>query len=615
MMAAIAHRGPDGEGAHVEDGAALGHRRLAIVDIEGGKQPFYDDDGQYVLLFNGMIYNFRSVAEELKSRGHVFRTNSDTEVLLHAYIEWREDCLDRLSGMFGFAIYDQRRRELFCARDRFGEKPFYYATSPDGFFLFGSELGAIEAGLDATPEICADAVADYFAFGYVPDPKTIFRDVFKLPPAHCMALKAGAAERAPTPRRYWRLDFSPSDDLAAKSDEAISAELIERFRASTMAMQVADVPLGAFLSGGVDSSGVVAMMATGGVRDIETCSIGFDDPAYDESGYAREVAKLFGTRHNEKIVSVDAVGMIDRIARAYGEPFADPSAFPTYLVSEVARERVTVSLSGDGGDEIFAGYRRYAFHVAEERLKSRLPGALRAPVFGALAGVYPKLDWAPRFLRARATFEALSKDAVGGYFRALAVTPTTEWRRLRGEALDFAYDPSAQMRAAAETAGGADPLGRIQTIDLNFSLPGGMLTKVDRASMAHGLEVRAPFLDHEFAQWAARLPASKKIDGFEGKAALKRALEAYLPRDILYRPKQGFSMPIAAWLRGPLRDRLMDAVGGAPLSGAGFLDRKNLTALANAHVSGARDHSRILWAVMMFDAFLRRDRAAWARAA
>ncbi|GAB4530216.1 MAG: amidotransferase 1, exosortase A system-associated [Parvularculaceae bacterium] len=603
-MAAIAHRGPDGEGVHIEDGAALGHRRLAIVDIEGGKQPFYNVDGQYVLIFNGMIYNFRSIAEDLKSRGCVFKTKSDTEVLLHAYIQWGEDCLDRFSGMFAFAIYDRSRRKLFCARDRFGEKPFYYATSPDGFFLFGSELGAIEAGLDATPEICGDAVADYFAFGYVPDPKTIFRDVFKLPPAHCLALEAGGSEPAPKPRRYWRLDFAPSDEMAAKSDEAISAELVERFRASTMAMQVADVPLGAFLSGGVDSSGVVAMMATGGVRDIETCSIGFDDPAYDESGYAREVAKLFGTRHNEKIVSVDAVGLIDRIARAYGEPFADPSAFPTYLVSEVARERVTVSLSGDGGDEIFAGYRRYAFHIAEERVKSRLPGALRAPVFGALAGVYPKLDWAPRFLRARATFEALSKDAVGGYFRALAVTPAAEWRRLRGEALDSAYDPSAQMRAAAETAGGADPLGRIQTIDLSFSLPGGMLTKVDRASMAHGLEVRAPFLDHEFAQWAARLPASKKIEGFEGKAALKRALEPYLPRDILYRPKQGFNMPIAAWLQGPLAPMVDDLLDERRIREQGFFDPRAIRRAWQEHRSGWRSHRNLLWSLVVFQLWL-----------
>ena len=613
MTRALAHRGPDGEGVHLEPGLALGHRRLATLDPDGGAQPFYSPDRQYILLFNGLIYNFRELAAELERRGRRFATRCDTEVVLHAYLEWGEDCVDRFVGMFAIALWDAKRRRLFCARDRFGEKPFYYTRTKDGFFLFASELGAIEAALDETPELAPDAIQDYFAYGFVPDPKTIYRNIHKLAPAH--RLSQPATPELTAPRPYWRLDFTPSPELARCDDDALSEELIARFQASVEGMLVADVPLGAFLSGGVDSSGVVAMMAAGGAREIETCSIGFDDPNYDESAYAREVAALFGTRHHEKTISFDAFELIDKIAQAYGEPFADPSAFPTYLVSGVARERVVVSLSGDGGDEIFGGYRRYAFHVSEERIKARIPGLIRRPIFSALAGVYPKLDWAPRALRAKATFEALSKDAVGGYFRALAVTPEAIWRRLRGEALDRDYAPIELARSIAEAAPAVDPLSRIQTIDLGLWLPGGMLTKVDRASMAHGLEVRAPFLDHRFAEWAAGLPASRKIEGFEGKAALKRALEPYLPRHILYRPKQGFSAPIADWLRGPLRDRLYAAMGAGVLEASGALDMPTLRALADAHIAGARDHSRVLWSVLMFDAFLRRDRAAVATAA
>ncbi len=606
MADALAHRGPDGEGFDVTAGAALAHRRLAVIDPEGGVQPFHSPDGRYALLFNGAIYNFQDIARELEAKGHKLRTRSDTEALLHAYMEWGAACVDRLVGMFAFAIWDRNEKRLFCARDRFGEKPFYYTTTPDGLFLFASELCAIEAGAARDLEFDAHAFEDYKAFGYIPDPKTIYKSVRKLPPAHTLTFARG--DEAPTIERYWRLAFRADPDMAKASFDDLAAELKTRFAEVVKGQLIADVPLGAFLSGGVDSSGVVACMAQGASAPVETCSIGFDDPRYDESGYAQTVATRYATNHHMRKVTVDAADLIDRIARAYSEPFADSSALPTYLVSQAARENVTVALSGDGGDEIFAGYRRYAFHQREEQAKAVMPAALRGPVFGAAAALYPKLDWAPRFLRAKATFEALSQDAAGGYFRALSIGPQAERSALAARDVDLGgYRPVDLLREIAAHAPADDPLSRAQAIDLETWLPGGMLTKVDRASMAHGLETRAPFLDHRLAEWAAGLPADARIRRMNGKAVLKKAFEPLLPHEVLYRPKQGFSVPLAEWLRGDLRERVEALSQGGPLRDSGLVNGDGLKTLTAAHLSGARNHARILWAMLMFDAFLRRE--------
>lgn len=605
MAERIAHRGPDGHGTYASPGLMLAHHRLAIIDLKGGRQPMVGDDGRLVVVFNGEIYNFRELVEVLEAKGHTFRSHSDTEVILRGWAEWGEGCLERFRGMFAFALWDAGRGELVLARDRLGEKPLYYGVTPDGLLLFGSELPAVVAGLGHEPALDPQAIEDYFAFGYVPDPRTIYQDVHKLPPGHrLLARRDGTLSTAP----YWDIHFTAGDERPL---DTLAGELAERLDQAVRSQLISDVPLGAFLSGGVDSSGVVALMARAAVGPVRTCSIGFRDRAFDESDHARAVAERYHTDHHCETVEVDPCGLIDRLAAVYGEPFADASALPTYLLCQSARRRVTVALSGDGGDEVFAGYRRHAFHWREEQVKGLLPPGPRRALFGALARLYPRLDWAPRFLRAKATFEALATDAVEGYFRAVAVIPTPLRRRLLSGDLRHrlgGYQAVEALRDHAARAGTEDPLARVQYLDLKTWLPGGMLTKVDRASMANGLEVRAPLLDHRLVEWAATLPAGAKIAGLTGKVVLKRALEPLLPRDILYRPKQGFSPPLGRWLREGLGERLSSLAEGSPLAESGLFDRATITSLIASHRAGRADHGRALWALLMFDGFLRAAR-------
>lgn len=617
MARLLAHRGPDGEGLWQEPGIGLAHRRLSIIDLAGGDQPMHSQDGSLVTVFNGEIYNYRELFDELRARGHVFRTECDTEVLLNGWHEWGHRLLDHLNGMFAFALYDRRRRLALLARDRLGEKPLYFTTLTDGRLHFASELRALVSVLPRSPDPNPKAIEDYFAFGYVPDPRTIYRHIYKLPPAQAIsiALDGSITPERITPYTYWHV--LPEVDPAAPDDPAamdrLGGQLVERLQAATRLRMSADVPLGAFLSGGVDSGAVVSAMASASDSPVRTCTIAFKDQDADESRFAATVAHRYGTDHAVEYGEVDAEALIGPVAAAYGEPFADSSALPSYRVSALARKRVTVALSGDGGDEVFAGYRRHAFHLKEEQLKARLPGFLRRALFGPLAAMYPKLDWAPRYLRAKATFEALAGDAVSGYFRAVTLVPPAQRRGLFTPDFEAELDgyraievlrrhADAYERAATRP----DPLGRIQYIDLKTWLPGGMLTKIDRASMANGLEVRAPFLDHGFVEWAAGLPARARIDGMEGKALLKKTMEAYLPREVLYRPKQGFGMPLAGWLRGAMADRVYALLKPGPLQDTGILDPKTLRRLVDEHMAGRRDHARVLWAVVMFDAFLRR---------
>lgn len=609
MNQRLVHRGPDSGGIHRERGLGLGHRRLAIIDVAGGAQPAFNDSGSIAAVYNGEIYNHREIAAELKGRGHHFRTRSDTEVLIRAWEEWGVGCLDRFNGMFAFALWDRRERSLVIARDRLGEKPLYYSQSADGFLVFASELPSLVLGLPDVPDIDPQAVEEYFAYGFVPDPRTILQGVHKLPPGHLLRVSRGAD--LGVPQRYWDVAFSDGADSTGNP-----AELADRLREAVRLRLVSEVPIGAFLSGGVDSSSVVAMMAGLMDKPVKSCNIGFHDRRFDESSHAEVVARQYGTAHRCTTIDVDAASAADTLADIYGEPFADSSALPTYLVSGIARRRVTVSLSGDGGDEVFAGYRRHAFHRMEERVKAFLPERLRRPVFGTLAELYPKLDWAPRPLRAKATLEALADDAVGGYFRAVAVVPNSLRQGLYSadfKSLLGGYSAIEVMRGHAARVQTKDALSRALYLDLKIWLAGGMLVKVDRASMAHGLEVRAPFLDHTLVEWAATLPSSVKISGMEGKAVLKHAMEPYLPDDILYRPKQGFSLPLDAWLRGRLLQRVTDAIEGHRLQACGLFDRGALRTLLSEHVSGLTNHGRVLWAVLMFDAFLRH--AAEARGA
>jgi asparagine synthase (glutamine-hydrolysing) len=604
MCDAIAHRGPDGEGIWTGPGVALGHRRLSIIDIAGSPQPMASFDGGALLVYNGEIYNFRELRRELETLGARFRTQGDSEVILAAWQQWGVDCLKHFHGMFAFAIYDQRRRELFLARDRLGVKPLFTAMLSDGGLAFASELKALIAHPLLKRDVDPLAVEDYLAWGYVPDHRSILAGVEKLPAGHYRLLRHEASPAAPV--RWWDVSFA---ERRREKVADLESELLFHLREAVASRMVADVPLGAFLSGGVDSSSVVALMAEASREPVRTCSIGFDQAALDETSYARRIAERFGTDHRERIVAADDFAEIDRLAAMFDEPFADASALPTLRVSELAREAVTVALSGDGADEAFAGYRRQRFHAAEERARALLPKGVRASVFGTLGRAYPKADWAPRPLRAKATFQSLAGSGEDGYARALAVTAPEIRASLYSQAFmseigDYrAEQPLVALMRGAPARSGLD---RAQYADLTFWLPGDILTKVDRTSMAVSLEAREPLLDHRLIEFAAALPEKFRIRGGQGKWLLKHTMERYLPRDVLYRPKQGFVTPIAQWLRGPLASEARAIARGAALARTGWFDSGRISALAEAHILGRSDHSRLLWQLLMLDLSLRR---------
>lgn len=605
MTDSVAHRGPDGDGYHIAPGIGLGHRRLAIIDLVSGDQPIYNEDGSVAIVFNGEIYNFQTLMAELEALGHRFSTRSDTETIVHAWEEWGEACVERLRGMFAFALWDEKAQSLFLARDRLGKKPLYYSLLPNGFLVFGSELKSLLVHANLPRELDASAVEDYFAYGYVPDPKVIYRGVHKLPPASTLLVRRGTGAALPAPRTYWRVRF----DVTATGDEAtLGAELIERLREAVDIRRISDVPIGAFLSGGVDSSAVVALMAALSPDAVNTFSIAFKQREFDESAYAAEHAERYGTRHFVRQVDADEFDLVDQLATIYDEPFGDSSAIPTYRVSAIAREQVTVALSGDGGDEFLAGYRRYPWHLAEERVRRALPAGFRRTLFGLLGRAYPKLDWAPRRLRAKSTFQELALDTVPGYFASVSKLNDQMRDRLYSDGFKrelSGYHAVELLQAEFASADSDDPLLQAQHADIRTWLAGGILVKVDRASMAASLETRAPILDHKFVEWTATLPPALKLNRQGGKYLFKRALEPHVSVDILYRPKMGFSVPLAKWFRGPLRQRLRAAVSSKALQDTGIFDMRYLSSLAEQHISGRRDHSAALWSVLMFESFLR----------
>jgi asparagine synthase (glutamine-hydrolysing) len=583
----------------------------------------FNETGRIAVVFNGEIYNFQDLTAELVRRDHHFATRSDTEAIVHAWEEWGDDCLHRFNGMFAFALWDEDRQTLFLARDRLGEKPLYW-TMQSGFLLFASELSALLRGLDTTPGIDPYAVEEYFAFGYVPDPRTIWRGVYKLPPGSKLLIRRGseartalAAAGAGAARRWWEPRFVPAADARPSRPE--DAEILRDLLQQAVRLRlVSDVPLGAFLSGGLDSSGVVALMAacTGGNR-VKTCSMGFNERHFDESPWAARMARHVGADHYVESVDPHACGLtqeglegiVAHLAATYSEPFADSSAVPTWLLCRLARRRVTVALSGDGADEVFAGYRRYPMYHREEAVKRYVPPSMRRLLFGPLAALYPQLDRAPRWFRAKATFMSLTGDDIDGHFRSVAITPTPERHALLSQELRSelgGYDASEVLRAhAARAAAGLDRVSQMQQIDLQTWLPGMMLVKVDRASMAHGLEVRLPFLDPNVVEWAAGSALSDKLARTAGKVALKRALAPLLPAGLPERRKQGFSIPLAAWLRGPMRRQVEGLSASRPLRDSAAIDPEAVRQLARDHLSGRRDHSRTLWSVIMFEAFLK----------
>ena len=602
MTDAIARRGPDGEGRWFAPGVGLGHRRLAIIDPEGGIQPFMSPDQRVALVFNGMIYNFRALRAELEAQGAVFLTDSDTEVLLHGWQIWGEGMVERLDGFFAAAIWDEDRESLFLMRDRWGKKPFYYTRNAAGELLFGSDLDAILAGLDGVPPIRRDALADYLALGYVPEPKSIFEGIEKLPPAHVLRLDRGGEMREP--QKYWTIRVHPQGNCTL---DAAVEQLTPLLRSAVRKRLVADVPLGTFLSGGVDSAAMLAIASDIRGPGLDACTMGFDDPSLDETGLAAAVAQRHGAQHHIEKVTADAMADLDGLGAAFTEPFADASALPTLHLCAMASRHVKVALSGDGGDELFAGYRRYPHHLAEENVKARLPGWAGRGLFGPLAKAYPALPNAPRVLRAKSTFESLATDAMGGLFRATAILRENDRDRLLGsDARIDAYSTADLLRDHAMQAGTDDPLARAQYVDLMTWLPGRMLVKVDRASMATGVEVRNPLLDIDLATWAARLPTNLKLDGFSGKRVLKAALRAHVPDTILDAKKRGFVAPIGGWMTGRFAGEMERLTERSILLDAGLVERDAVRGMWSDLKGGRADTSRALWTVLMLDRFVTR---------
>jgi asparagine synthase (glutamine-hydrolysing) len=476
---------------------------------------------------------------------------------------------------------------------------------PDGSFIFGSELKVLTSHPGFVRDIDPLAVEDYFSFGYVPDPRCIYRGAHKLPAAHCLTLRRGdSAHAQPVP--YWDVHFSNDNPIGLADAQA---ELRERVKESVRLRMIADVPLGAFLSGGVDSSAVVATMAGLSDTPVHTCAIGFDDPRFNESAFAQQVADRYRTDHKLEIVSSNDFDLIDTLARLYDEPFADSSAIPTYRVCQMARKHVTVALSGDGGDESLGGYRRYRMHQGEESVRNCLPHGLRRTLFGAVARMYPKADWAPRPFRAKTTLQALAMDSVQAYHHSTSHLRAEQRQALFSSAFQRSlsgYSALEVFRQHARQVQTDDPLALIQYLDYKTWLVGDINTKVDRASMAHSLEVREPLMDHQLVEWLATLPSGLKIRGGEGKYVLKKAFEPLLPHDVLYRPKMGFSVPLASWLRGPLARRMQESVLSPRMLASGYFNANTLQTLINQHLGGHHDHSTALWMLIMFDAFLRR---------
>jgi asparagine synthase (glutamine-hydrolysing) len=600
MANTIRHRGPDDEGFFINPGIGLGFRRLAIIDVAGGHQPLSNEDGTVWIAFNGEIYNFQELNQQYLATGHSFRTRSDTETIVHLYEELGEACFAELRGMFAIALWDGRRKRLLLARDRIGKKPMFYSW--DGRRLvFGSEIKAIKAAGGFHGEIDPEALADYFSYGYVPAPKTIYRQVRKLRPAHYLIIEGSTIREVP----YWDIRF---DEPLQLSEGDWCDRFLGEFRAAVKSRLISDVPLGAFLSGGVDSSSVVALMNEY-QHPVTTCSIGFAEEEYNEAADARTFAGSLAAKHFEETVRPQALDLIPKLAWHYDEPFADSSAVPTYYVSQMARRHVTVALSGDGGDENFAGYRRYKLTMWEEHLRSLLPESLRRTVFGPLGHMYPKLGWAPRVFRAKSTFQSLARSPIDGYFNGISYCPPAMKQRLFSQDLLRqlnGYDSAQVLRDHYDRADTLDPLSRIQYVDIKTYLADDILVKVDRASMANSLEVRCPLLDHKLMEMIARIPSGLKLRNGCGKYIFKKALEQVLPRGVLTRAKKGFSVPVAEWFRRDLKEFAREAIFQERDD---LLNRAFLSDCWKQHQRGQRDWSALLWCVLMFRSWQQVDRA------
>lgn len=590
MAHVLAHRGPDGEGRHVSGPLGMGMCRLSIIDLESGTQPISNEDGTLWVVFNGEIYNYRELTADLVARGHRFATTSDTEVLIHLYEEYGERCVEPLRGMFAFAIWDGPRRELFLARDRLGIKPLYYAATPEGV-VFGSELKALVQSPWLTPRLDPRGLTAYLQYGYVPDSLSILEGVSKVPPGHTLRIRSG---RPGAPRRYWE----PTDHFkmprTPTSEDGAGAELWERLQDAVRYHMVSDVPVGAFLSGGVDSTAVVSIMARASRRPIKTFSVGFREDRYNELPHARQVAEACGTEHHELLVEPSDLKVLEELLAGFDEPFADSSAIPTFLVSRLARQHVKVVLSGDGGDELFAGYDRYM--VDRGRRHLGLAGDLGfGPVLRAVGSLLPVGS-------GKNTMYTLSLPRLQRYIHSISMFP--------GQALEAILDDgeaASRVDIATQADSELDVLSRLQDLDLKTYLPGDILTKVDRMSMANSLEARVPLLDHPLVEFACSLPPDLRIRGGTTKYLLKQALEGHVPAEVLTRAKQGFAVPLESWFSGSIpgffRDELADT---SHLAGVGISRPEIGRLLDRFEATRRRDYCERLWALVVLNRAVRR---------
>jgi asparagine synthase (glutamine-hydrolysing) len=593
MCEVIRHRGPDDEGIHVEGGVGLGMRRLSIIDLSTGHQPMHNEDESVWIVFNGEIYNYRELRAQLEAAGHRFYTSSDTETIVHAYEQWGEECFARLRGMFGLALWDRRARTLLLARDRAGIKPLHYAEH-GGRLYFGSELKSLLAAGAVDGAIDLESLDHYLSFLYTPRDRSIFNGVSKLPPGHALRWRHGHAEVRP----FWQI----SADQTFRGTAEDAAEELRRVLADAVrSHMVSDVPLGAFLSGGVDSSAVVGLMAEASDRPVKTFSIGFDEPEYDELEHARTVAAHFSTDHHEFVVRPDALGILDRLIEHFDEPFADSSAIPTWYVSEIARQHVTVVLSGDGGDELFGGYDRYLPHPRVERF-DRLPIPGRRKVAAMVWPLLPHGAQGKNFLR----HVSLGTDA--RFIDSVALFRDDEKAALYSPELRASLRGASAKKTLArhfDRFAALAPHDRMMRFDFETYLPEDVLTKVDRMSMAHSIESRVPLLDNRVIDFAAALPAHLKIRQGRRKHVLKEAVKGLLPPGILDRKKQGFGVPLDVWFRGRLRDVFADVLGSARTRQRGYFQPAFIERIVQEHVSGRRDHTLRLWQLLVFELWQR----------
>jgi asparagine synthase (glutamine-hydrolysing) len=600
------HRGPDGNGYYIANGIALAHTRLAIIDLEGGEQPLFDQTNTVGITYNGEIYNYKELRSELINLGYKFNTNSDTEVIVNAWLEWHTLCVEKLNGMFAFVLFDKNKKQMFAARDRLGIKPLHWAKTTDNQIIFSSEIKAIKEHKEIALTINLKSIEDYLSLGYILEPKSIYVEVNKLLPGHYILLDQNYPEKFVN-NPYWDLKEHLNQNEKAYNIEEVHAQLSQVVQDRMMA----DVPLGAFLSGGIDSSAIVAFMSQLSAAPIITSSIGFDMSKFDESFFAEKVAKHFKTKHSTTNVSVNDLSLVDIVVDTFDEPFADNSAIPTLILCKVTREKVKVALSGDGSDELFFGYRNYQMLNFEEKLRSIFLNRFTKPVFHLMAKYYPKFDNIPRFLRAKSTFKALTSDHVTSFYNAMSLSDSSTLDKLYSyqfkQKLE-GYSALNEFKALANEVSHLSPMKQVQYIDFKTYLPGDILTKVDRASMANSLEVRVPFLDYKLVEWGLGLNEKLNLKGQKVKQVLASTVKGLVPDFVLERKKMGFTSPLDEWIRQIPQAALEKRILTKALVSLNIFNINELKAIIEAHQNRTLNNGVLIWALLVLASFIKKEK-------